>query len=327
MYKQDSRLSAVLQPCAEPLDIDANLTEIASRTPLQELSWQVAAEQGVRVLVKREDLLHPIISGNKFYKLYYHLRRARQLGFSRLVSFGGAYSNHLHALAAAGYLFNFDTVGLVRGELGDSPTLADVRQWGMQLEGVPRDVYRRRADEPFLAALAERFPASLIIPEGGGGIEGALGCRAIVESLDTAQYDYVCLPIATGTTMAGLICGMDAGCHVLGYSVLKGDDTLTPTVSYLLDQLPVRQPRQSFNWSVVEGFHCGGYAKTSAELVEFMAEFTRETGVPVDPVYTGKLFLALKCQLQAGRFPRGTTLVAIHTGGLQGGRGYIVGQR
>lgn len=308
-------------PLTPALRLNGDLLAIASTTPLQELSWSAARARGVRILVKREDLLHPQLSGNKFYKLYYTLQRARQQGITRLLSFGGAYSNHIHALAAAGALFDFETVGIIRGSPGayPSPTLADAARWGMRLQHVSRADYRRRYDAGYWAELQAQWGACLIIPEGGSHADGVSGARAIAAALNPVAYDLLCLPCATGTTLAGMISAARPQIRIQGYCVLKGMQTLAADVAQLLsacgpDPLP--------EWDICHDYHGGGYARMPQTLLDFMHKFTLETGIPLDPVYTGKMFWGLHDQLQRGLIRPGATVIAIHTGGLQGCRGF-----
>ncbi|MEH6589555.1 MAG: pyridoxal-phosphate dependent enzyme [Halioglobus sp.] len=273
----------------------------------------------VRLL--RLDRLGGLAPGNKSFKLAENIARARDQGINRLVSFGGAWSNHLHALAAVGKEQGFATYGLVRGERPRHPSamLCDASDWGMQLEYLSRADYRERDNPDFQAALETRLGPCMIIPEGGGNAEGVSGCAPIAQMLleSSVQTSQVALAVGTGTTLAGIVAALPAHWDVLGISVLKGaldldqqvQGLLAPYVSELLPQ-----------WRISHDDHCGGYARVSGELKAFMLEFERVQGVLLDPVYTGKVLYALHRQLKQGNI--NGEIVAIHTGGLQGRRGF-----
>jgi 1-aminocyclopropane-1-carboxylate deaminase/D-cysteine desulfhydrase-like pyridoxal-dependent ACC family enzyme len=273
----------------------------------------------VRLL--RLDQLGGLAPGNKSFKLAENLARAREQGIQRLVSFGGAWSNHLHALAAVGREQGFATYGLVRGERPRQPSamLCDASAWGMTLEYLSRTDYRQRNNPDFQAALQARLGPCLIIPEGGANAAGVSGCAPIARLLLEAsvQTSQLVLAVGTGTTLAGLVAALPAHWDVLGISVLKGALDLEQQVQGLLApyadaDLP--------SWRISHDDHCGGYARVSGDLKAFMLEFERVQGVPLDPVYTGKVLYALYRQLQQGSIDG--EIVAVHTGGLQGRRGF-----
>ena len=261
--------------------------------------------------------------GNKWYKLQGNLVEAQRLGVRRLVSFGGGWSNHLHALAAVGREQGYETVGLVRGEAGEADTamLADARRWGMQLVRVSRSEYRRRNDPDYLQVISERFAPCLVIPEGGANAAGARGCLAIAALLRKAapQVERVVVGVGTGTTLAGVAAGLGSGHEVIGVSALKGALDLEQRVRQLLVDYDAAAVAR---WSVLHDFHCGGFARVSDELRAFMLAFERIHGVPLDPIYTSKALLAIHTILQSGEWEASEPIVMIHTGGLQGRRGF-----
>lgn len=275
----------------------------------------------VRLL--RLDLTGGVAPGNKHFKLQHSLATARRSGARRLLSFGGAWSNHLHALAAVGREQGIDTVGIVRGEeaVPDTATLADARAWGMQIIRVSRSEYRRRNEAAYLHELAERFAPCLVIPEGGAGIEGARGCRAIARLLSSLDPDTrrVVLPVGTGTTLAGVAAGLDHRYEVLGVSALKGAADLENRVERTLAACA---GAETARWGILHDGHGGGFARVSASLAAFMLEFERVHGVPLEPVYTGKMLYAIHRRLRSGQWSADEPLLAIHTGGLQGRRGF-----
>lgn len=272
----------------------------------------------------RLDLLHPQISGNKWFKLRLNLQAARERGYDTVLSFGGVYSNHLHALAAAGKMQGFKTIGVVRGEpvVPINATLTFAREHGMELYHVTRADYRNKSDPAFLASLQERFGEFFLIPEGGANIAGVQGCADIAGLLhwsapaaatSSRSERVVALACGTGTTLAGLLLGRKVDYRILGVSALKGD-FLENDVRKALQNCGVADPG---NWRITEEWHGGGFARFSPELLDFIQDFRRRTGIPLEPVYTGKLLLGLYRMMERGEFPRGTEIIAIHTGGLQ----------
>ena len=315
---------------------DADLPDIAKRAPLQALAWSRVARCGIRLSIKREDLLDPRLGGNKFYKLHGHLKivgRPKLSGHqkfkdstTRLASFGGAWSNHLYALAAACEKLNQPCVGIVRGEKPSvlSATLSDVQRLGMRLVFISRHDYRRRNEPAFLRELEARIGPCYWIPEGGGGVVGARGCRAMAESILalTAQPpDVICHAVGTGASLAGIASALKPGMTALGIAVLKGGDQLERDIDFLVKELG----GSAGKWQLNHNYHCGGYAKAPHYLLEFIKEFEAETGILLEPVYTAKLLWAITCLAESGFWPAGTHVVAVHSGGLQGRRGYNLG--
>ena len=261
--------------------------------------------------------------GNKHFKLSANLDRARQLGVSRLVSFGGAWSNHLHALAAVGAEQGFATVGIVRGDDGVAATamLADARRWGMHIVNVSRTQYRDRHDPAYLNRLRARFAPCLLIPEGGANPEGARGCMAIADLLKARPHTarHILLPVGTGTTLAGLVAGLGADYDITGVAALRGAADLEQRVGQALASLPGESRAR---WRILHDAHCGGFARVDAGLRAFMLAFEAVHGIALEPVYTGKMLYAIYRRLRSGEWRSDVPLLAIHTGGLQGRRGY-----
>lgn len=289
---------------------------------LQQLSASpVLGVSMASVSLLRLDRLGGLAPGNKAFKLKINLEVAREQAVSRLVTFGGAWSNHLHALAAAGQENGFQTVGIVRGERPPQPSamLRDAERWGMQLVYVPRSEYALRNDPVYLERLTRQFGPCHIIPEGGANTAGVRGCMDIVNYLppETLGGGKMVLAVGTGTTLAGLVAGSGNGREVIGISVLKGARGLERDIECALE--PFAQ-RDFAPWHICHDFHCGGYARVSPELREFIEEFERIHGIPLDPVYTGKMLFAIYSRLRDNRWHGPIT--AIHTGGLQGRRGF-----
>ncbi len=274
-----------------------------------------------QVSLLRLDLAGGLAPGNKLFKLAENFADAQKNGNTRMVSFGGAWSNHLHALAALGCERGFETIGIVRGEKPALPSamLRDAARWGMQLRYVSRSEYRQRNSSEFVAALLKDIGPCHIIPEGGANAAGARGCRAIARLLpveaDTSTR--IVLAVGTGTTLAGIAGELAGGEDIVGISVLKGAGDLDDRVRTRLDDIGANHVG---NWRVSHDHHCGGYARVSPELKAFILEFERVHKIPLDPVYTGKTLFAVFQMVKRGDWDG--EIIAIHTGGLQGRRGY-----
>lgn len=258
----------------------------------------------------RLDLLHPEISGNKWFKLKYNLAAARAAGKTHIVTFGGAWSNHIAATAAACQAASLPCTGIIRGEAAPvlSRTLQQAQQYGMQLRFVSREAYRQKESTDW-----ERlFPNSFIIPEGGHNAAGARGCKEILPLVPYQNFTHIACAVGTGTTLAGLINSALAQQEVLGFVALKGAGYLQEEVAQLLE------PAVPAKWRLVHDAHLGGYARVTPELTSFINNFYRETKIPLDIIYTGKMALGVQKLVQEGYFPAGSRLLLIHTGGLQG---------
>lgn len=279
----------------------------------QAVGYQTLIDQpDIHLDLKRLDLIHPHISGNKFYKLKYNLQHAKQLGLDTLITFGGAFSNHIAATAYAAHYFGFRSIGIIRGEeLADqrlNHTLATASQFGMQLEFINRQDYRNKEQPDFLAELQSRFPNAYIIPEGGTNSLAIQGCKEILSEQDRQNYDVICCAVGTGGTITGLIESSHFNQNILGFSALKGD-FLTSDVTHLTAKK---------NWKIIDEYCCGGYAKTSAQLIEFIQFFEKQYQIPLEPIYTGKMLFGIFDLIEKAYFPPHTRILAIHSGGLQG---------
>lgn len=273
----------------------------------------------VRLYIKREDLLHPIISGNKWRKLKYNLMAAKEVGKSTLLTFGGAYSNHIHAVAGAAKEYGFKSIGIIRGEehLPLNPTLQDAHDMGINLQYMDRTTYRQKQSKELLDSLRKTFGDVYMIPEGGTNELAIKGAAEIVEGIED-DYDYLCVACGTGGTAAGIISGLNGRSEVLGFSVLKGDfhhqeivNWLSTTEKPLLD-----------NWHVNTDYHFDGYAKFDLQLINFINRFKSNYHIQLDPIYTGKMLFGVFDLISKGHFPAKTRVLAIHTGGLQGIAGF-----
>ncbi|MGG7571541.1 1-aminocyclopropane-1-carboxylate deaminase/D-cysteine desulfhydrase [Streptomyces sirii] len=285
-------------------------------SPLQEIEDGPFARRGVRLLLKRDDLIHPDLPGNKWRKLAPNLRAAAAAGERALLTFGGAYSNHLRATAAAGRLLGFATIGVVRGdELAGAPlnwSLARCAADGMRLHFIDRAAYRRKTEADVLAALHDRFGAFRVIPEGGSNALAAQGCAELGRELRGAA-DTVAVACGTGGTLAGLAAGLAPGQRALGVPVLKGGTPhfLQKTVEEL-QRAAFGAPRG--DWRLETRFHCGGYARSTPQLDAFADAFAARHGLPLERVYVAKLLHGLTTLVEEGAFPPGSTVAAVVTG-------------
>lgn len=313
---------------------------IQTPSPEQVISphWEALQEsQGIQISVKRDDLIHPEISGNKWRKLKHALVPAIAANTKHIISFGGGFSNHIHALGYCCHQLNIHFTAIIRGDYSKnpSPMLQDLVSWKANIQYVDRNTYQQRTDPSYLQTLQQQYPNALLIPEGGSQLQALKGVAEIVDEL-REPYDYIVAPVASGGTLAGLITALSpclsscltsgltkkpktSACKVLGIGVLKGEGYLEQLVSDLLaDSLANNQQTQ--NWQINHDYHFGGYAKSSNELKQFCRDFQQQTQINIEPVYSGKLFFALRNLIAKGYFPKGSRILALHTGGLQGAR-------
>lgn len=266
----------------------------------------------ISIHVKREDLLHPEVSGNKFRKLKYNIAKAKALGYTRVLTFGGAYSNHIAATAAVGRILGIPTIGVIRGEelvhvYKQNPTLAKAEEDGMRFKFVTRTAYREKSNAEFLADLQQEFDGTYIVPEGGTNDEAILGTMEILKE-DDKSFTHICVAVGTGGTIAGIINSSTVDQTILGFPALKG--------SFLSDDINKFVTKS--NWKLIHDYHFGGYAKYNAELISFIQKIEEKTDVLFDPIYTGKMMYGVLDLISKGHFPAGSKILVIHTGGLQG---------
>ncbi|WP_299079732.1 1-aminocyclopropane-1-carboxylate deaminase/D-cysteine desulfhydrase [uncultured Paraglaciecola sp.] len=279
-------------------------------------NWQ--GIENLQISIKRDDLIHPIISGNKWRKLKYALLEAVNTQTQHIVSFGGGFSNHLHALGYCCERLNIGLTAIVRGDYSKnpSPMLQDLANWQTNIQYVDRNTYQQRSNADYLQNLQHQNPNAMVIPEGGSWQHAMTGVTEIISELQT-EYDYILMPVGSGGTLAGIISAtQQTKAQVMGIAVLKGADYLEQLVSELL---PQDQATYS-NWQINHQHHFGGYAKSNTQLKQFCDEFHEQTHISIEPVYSGKLFFALKTLVEQRHFPLDSKILAIHTGGLQGAR-------
>ena len=274
-------------------------------------------EKGVELYIKREDLIHPEISGNKYRKLKYNIVQAKSENKDTLLTFGGAFSNHISAVAAIGKLNNLKTIGIIRGDeleidlektLANNTTLKFAHDCGMQFKFVSRSDYREKTSNLFIEKLNNEFEDFYLIPEGGTNKLAVKGCEEILNSA-TDKFDTICVAVGTGGTISGLINAVKKHQKVIGFPALKGD-FLTSEIKKYTSRID--------NWHLNSDYHFGGYAKTSDELIGFINRFKTTTTIPLDPIYTGKMVFGVVDLINKNYFAEGSKILLVHTGGLQG---------
>lgn len=262
--------------------------------------------------ILREDLLHPFVSGNKFRKLKYNLLQAKKEEYDTLLTFGGAYSNHIAAVAAAGKDMGFKTIGVIRGEelvnkISENPTLSFAASCGMKFHFITREAYRNKDSQGFLDEITKKTGRCYILPEGGTNILAIKGCEEILDER-TKHFDTICVSVGTGGTITGLIKASKSHQSILGFSALNGT----------FQTSEIEKHTRKFNYSITDKYSFGGYAKIDSELIRFINEFKQKTAISLDPIYTGKMMYGIFELLKNGHFKENSSILAVHTGGLQG---------
>ena len=280
--------------------------------PTQQIDLSIWGINNHKLFLRREDLLHPQVSGNKFRKLKYNLLKAKEQGKNILLTFGGAYSNHISAVAAAAKQEGFKSIGIIRGEelsskISENPTLSYAQYCGMQLIFISRSEYRTKEDAEFLNNLQKEYGDFYLLPEGGTNALAVKGCKEILRKEDS-EYAYICAAVGTGGTLSGLVKASYPKQQVLGFSALKG--------SFQTEE--VRKHTSKTNFKIIDSYCFGGYGKIDSELVRFINECKRHTGIPLDPIYTGKMMFGIVDLLKNGYFKENSRIFAVHSGGLQG---------
>jgi 1-aminocyclopropane-1-carboxylate deaminase len=287
-------------------------------SPLQKLPESLSNPFGVNLWIKRDDLIHEIISGNKFRKLLHNFNHYNEQSFDRIITFGGAHSNHIEATAYLCQKQKITSVGIIRGEQPDlySPTLLCAKKMGMQLLFISRTEYRNKDTFEFLSDLQLRYPNAYIIPEGGANEKGVKGCEDIVtECQNEIDFDFITVDCGTGATLTGMVRPLQPHQKAIGVQVLKGPDFISKEVQKF-------NSNTNLSFDIWTDYHFGGYAKFDESLIAFMRWFYNETNIKLDPIYTAKQFFAVFDQLKKGYFPSGSNIILTHTGGLQGIEGF-----
>jgi 1-aminocyclopropane-1-carboxylate deaminase len=301
---------------------------------IQKISSYAFAKKKIELSVLRLDLLHPQIGGNKWFKLKYNLAAAKKQKLDTILTFGGAFSNHIHATAAACRLSGFKSIGIIRGEEQSetNTTLSSAKEWGMKLHFVSREEYEKKHTEEFIKALENKYGNFYLIPEGGNNYSGALGCSEILESI--TDFDSVFCACGTATTFAGLSKKLLPWKKLIGISILKGEQSTIKETQELINK--IRQDRhfeifgndEVLNKTpiqrsgIVNDYNFGGYAKHTKALLEFKNMFEKNYAIPLDYVYTSKLFYAVFDLISKNKIEENSKILMIHSGGLQGNKGY-----
>jgi 1-aminocyclopropane-1-carboxylate deaminase len=327
---------------------------INERPPIIKLNDPELDQAGVELFVHQLYLIHPTIGGNKWFKLKYNLQEAKRLGLNTILTFGGAYSNHIYATAAACKEFGFRSIGVIRGERTElNSTLTFAESCGMTLHFVDRETYRNKHTDIFIENIKQQFGEFYLIPEGGSNLLGVKGCMEIMNGardkgqgageIASEEFDYVCCACGTGATLAGVSLSLKPHQQAIGFSALKGGGFLEGEVEKFRDGFLEKKPPRLFEPSLQGGhsrglselllrggdfkintdYHFGGYAKTTPELIEFAKAFEKQHNIPLDYVYTVKMFFGLYDLIRKGYFKKGSKIIALHTGGLQGNQGLV----
>jgi len=293
---------------------------IQTHSQNQQIQLPILEEKKLELFIKREDLIHPFVSGNKFRKLKHNLFAAKNQQKQTLLTFGGAFSNHIVATAVAASLNGFKSIGIIRGEelgkdlektLATNATLREAHKSGMTFEFVSRTAYRNKSSQEFRNQLKEKFGNFYLIPEGGTNNLAVKGCEEIL-TIEDSKFDYICCAIGTGGTISGLINSAKKQQQVIGFPALKGD--------FLQEEIQKYTSKE--NWHLETAYHFGGYAKYNEDLIRFINQFSTENKILLDPIYTGKMVFGILDLIEKNYFPENSKILAIHTGGLQGIDGF-----
>lgn len=281
--------------------------------PLMDVSIAVP-NSTCTLVMRRDDLLHPQISGNKFRKLKYNLLEAKDKGFKTILTFGGAFSNHIAATAAAGEIHGLKTIGFIRGEelaanYLDNPTLALAASLGMEFVFIDRETYKNKHNPAFLVALQKEYPQAYIVPEGGSNHLAIKGCEEILDQEGDVNFDYVATPVGTGGTLSGIIRALKNSQKAIGFTVVRDSN---------LESFIQSNVTSNASWCLNADYDFGGYAKYDDQLIAFINWFKSTYQIPLDPIYTGKMMFGIFDMISKGAFPQGAKILVIHTGGLQG---------
>ncbi len=292
---------------------------ILENTPIERIIDPVLEQNRVELYIKRDELNHKDISGNKWRKLKLNIEELRRLNLDTALTFGGAYSNHIAATAAAGKEFGFKTIGIIRGEEHAelNPTLKFAGDSGMQLHYMDRTTYRNKESDEVLEHLRQKFGEFYHVPQGGANIQGIKGCMEIMDN-SMREFDYICCACGTGATLTGIIAKLNPHQTALGFPALKNGGFLADDINNFLNQLE----NNNQNWRLITDYHFGGFAKYNNNLIDFIHRFTELHNIRLDPLYTGKVLYGIYDLAQKAYFQKDSKICVIHTGGLQGIEGF-----
>ncbi len=301
--------------CTMSIDIE--------KPAIQPINQPFLKEKKIEIYVKRLDLIHPEVGGNKWYKLRYNIEKAIAEETGTLLTFGGAWSNHIYATASAGKLLGIKTIGMIRGEepVELSTTLKHARACGMQLEFITRMAYEEKDTEDFKSWLRDQYGSFHLVPEGGSNYLGVNGCMEILEPGEEAQYDFICCAGGTGAMAAGILMSLSGHAKLLCFPALKGGEFLEGEIRRMIGWF-TSEPEVVQDYmsplQLITDYHFGGYGKWNQELIDFIFDFESKTGVPLDQIYTGKMMYGILDLAGKGFFPDGSRVLVVHSGGLQG---------
>ena len=293
-------------------------------TPIQQLTADLFEAQQVQVFVKRDDLTDPLISGNKWRKLQFNIQEILKTPHKRVLTFGGAFSNHIAAVAAAAHQHQFEAIGIIRGERPEplNPTLQQAQAHGMNLHFVDRATYRNKYEATNMKIWRKQFGDFFCLPEGGTNQLAVKGCIEVISELQQqlgTLPDYICLSAGTGGTASGFIIGAtDKATRIEVFPALKGD-FIAKDIQALMSS---HSENHIYNWDLCLDYHFGGYAKFNQALIDFMNDFKVNHGIELDPIYTGKLFFGVLDRIKEGQYPANSSILLYHSGGLQGRKGF-----
>lgn len=291
---------------------------------LQSIKNELTEEKDVSPFILRLDLIDPITGGNKLFKLKYNLEEAKKIGHKTILTFGGAWSNHLAAVASSLELVvnsqEMKVIAIVRGEEPKelSATLKFCKEKGVCLHFISREEYRKRSDTEYIEQLRQKFGDFYLLPEGGSNTLAVKGCKEILDYIDI-DFDYICCPVGSGGTLAGIVSGLKENQQAMGFAALNGKEYLNDEVTNLVHtQFSILHSK----FCIIDDYTFGGYAKTKPELLSFKKQFEEEQGFALDYVYTSKMMFGIFDLMRKDYFKKGSTIVAVHTGGLQGNAGF-----
>ena len=277
----------------------------------EKISLSLLNLKEIKLFIKRIDLLDPLISGNKFFKLKYNMLEAKRQKKKYILTFGGAYSNHIAATAFAANKFGFESIGIIRGEKSTNLnyTLRFAKENGMKIHYISREKYKKKHTVSFINELKDNYKSFYLVPEGGAN---SLAIKGTEEILDNENHDYICCPVGTGGTISGIINSSQSQMKILGFPAMKGNNDLLTNIESWTNEK---------NWYIINNYHFGGYAKITKELIDFIMDFNFNQKIPLDVIYTSKMMYGIIDLIKKDYFPRKSSILAIHTGGIQGNIG------
>lgn len=298
------------------------IMQIILPSPLTKIELPLLKEKKIELYLKRDDLIHEVVSGNKWRKLKYNIEASQKENLKTILTFGGAYSNHIIATAFACKENGLKSIGVIRGEETLNETLEEAQEYGMQLHFIPREEYKRKEEKDFIQQLKNKFGEFYLIEEGGANHLGIEGCKEILQE-EKETYDYIACAAGTGTTLTGLLLSLRENEKLLGFPALKGGEFLKEVIEKNISAYYKEEKNKISSLELICDYPFGGYAKVNDELKNFVSGFYQQTQIQLDLIYNGKMMFGLLDLIQKDHFPKNTRILAIHTGGVQGNRGFL----